>query len=161
MATLFDDRRIKDGIAICSMLDPSAEHHVKPQFKSDIPDGGEGLWSILECFCTEIDQSLAVDYLAGIFAKPSAQVTMITTLLGRNIAFRTLYAKHATSPLAIALANNTETIDAYGAVAVHTSENLAVWNFTEASSGQDPVMRVLKKDILSFVSLSFKIISLF
>ena len=161
MTTLFDDRRIKDGIAICSRLDPSAEHCIKPEFRTDIPDGGEGLWSIFECFCTEINQCLAVDYLAGIFSKPAAQVTTIITQLGQNRAFRTLYNKHNKSPLAIALANNTESMDAYGTIVVHTAENLAGWNFSEPSSGYDPVMRVLKKDILSFVSLSFESISLF
>lgn len=153
MATLFDDRRIKEGLALFSKLDPSAEHRVRPKFRPDIPAGGEGLWSVLECLCCEIDQRLAVDYTQGIFSRPSTLITTVITLLGNNLAFQALYRKHTKSPLALLLANNSEVPDIYGAYIVYAADNIIGWNFSEPASKTDPVMRVLRKDLTSFVSL--------
>ncbi|KJA22063.1 hypothetical protein HYPSUDRAFT_202534 [Hypholoma sublateritium FD-334 SS-4] len=147
LGTLFDDRRIKDGIAIFAKMDPAAEHLVKPKFKSNIPKGGEGVWSIYSCFCWEIDQRLAVDLLAGVYSRLSIHASTVIGLLGGNRAFQTLYQKHMKSPLAITLANNS---DLSSPNTIYTYENLEDWDFQESTAGTNPVMRVLKRDVISF-----------
>lgn len=157
---MFDDRRIKDNIAIFSKLDSAAEHLIKPKFKSNIPKGGEGIWSVFNCFCWEIDQRLAVDFLAGIFARPSTHASTVIGLLGANRAFQALYRKHMRSPVAVALANSDHP-DLSNPNTLYTSVNLTDWNFEESTAGTDPVMRVVKRDIISFVSPPVQFVSLF
>lgn len=157
IATLYDDRRLKKNIEAFKRLDRHSpeERLVRPTFRNDIADGADGIWLVFDCVCHETDQRLAVDYLTGNFIRPSKRAAVVLELLGANPAFQTLYSKHMKSPIAVVLANNSD-LPALTDPVVYTAANLPDWNFQKATIDTNPLMRVIKKDLSTFVSLSFE-----
>ncbi|KJA13823.1 hypothetical protein HYPSUDRAFT_59690 [Hypholoma sublateritium FD-334 SS-4] len=154
LTTLYDDRRIKKGVEAFKKLRPDslAERLVRPKFRDDIASGGDGIWLILDCLCHETDQRLAVDFLTGTFIRPSKLAAIVVELLGANLAFQALYEKHSRSPIAVALANNSDHLSPSTPDVLFTSENLPGWDYQKTSIDTDPVVRVLKRDLITFIS---------
>ncbi len=93
----------------------------------------------------------------GEFVRPTKRATTVLAHLGSNTAFKELYDKHTRSPIACMLANNSDHPGLVDPSTIFTPENLQGWNFDESSIDQDPVARVIKRDLTSYVSLPVKI----
>ncbi|KJA15710.1 hypothetical protein HYPSUDRAFT_58656 [Hypholoma sublateritium FD-334 SS-4] len=154
LATLYDNRQIKKNVEIfkCLYRHSPAERLVRLKFRNDIADGADGIWLVFDCVCHETDQRLAVDFLTGNFVRLSKRAATVLELLGANPAFQNLYCKHMKLPIAVVLANNSDLPSLLDPI-VYTAANLPDWNFKKATIDTNPLMRVIKKDLSTFIRL--------
>ncbi len=87
----------------------------------------------------------------GKYVRPLKRATTILGLLGANSAFSTLYNKHMRSPIACILANNSNNPELVNPSTLYTPENVKGWDFDELTIDTDPILRVIKRDLISFV----------